>query len=78
MRCRRPGYGVNEGDAWSGFLTSAPFLRTRSSTSQTECGFQFTSKLEGMFADLSISKDMLSSFQKVSVCPALPLSRSCG
>jgi hypothetical protein len=32
---------------------------------QTECGFQFTSKLEGMFADLNISKDMMQSFTKV-------------
>ena len=38
---------------------------------KTECGFQFTSKLEGMFADLNISKDMMQSFNKVSFfrCP---------
>ena len=38
---------------------------------KTECGFQFTSKLEGMFADLNISKDMMQSFNKVS-CSFLP------
>jgi hypothetical protein len=42
---------------------------------QTECGFQFTSKLEGMFADLAISKDVMVGFNKVRACgcPSCPL-----
>jgi len=30
-----------------------------------ECGGGYTSKLEGMFKDMSISKDLVSEFNKV-------------
>ncbi len=32
---------------------------------QSECGFQFTSKFEGMFADLNVSKDTMVQYNKV-------------
>jgi cullin 3 len=31
---------------------------------KTECGYQFTSKLEGMFTDMKTSKDTMASFQQ--------------
>ncbi|KAG6962466.1 hypothetical protein JG688_00008570 [Phytophthora aleatoria] len=31
---------------------------------KAECGYQFTSKLEGMFKDMSISKDLMELFRK--------------
>ena len=31
-----------------------------------ECGPNFTSKLEGMFRDMEISREMMSSFREVS------------
>lgn len=34
---------------------------------QAECGFQFTSKMEGMFADLATSRDTLSRYKQVGV-----------
>lgn len=30
---------------------------------QTECGFQFTSKLEGMFKDMRLSKELSSAYK---------------
>ena len=30
-----------------------------------ECGAAFTSKLEGMFRDMELSKDIMSSFKQV-------------
>lgn len=33
-----------------------------------ECGPNFTSKLEGMFRDMEISREMMSSFKEVSSC----------
>ena len=33
---------------------------------QAECGFQFTSKMEGMFADLANSRDTLALYRKVA------------
>lgn len=30
---------------------------------QTECGYQFTSKLEGMFTDMKTSADTMESFR---------------
>lgn len=32
---------------------------------KAECGYQFTSKLEGMFKDMSISKDLMELYRKV-------------
>ncbi|KAF4321390.1 hypothetical protein BBO99_00004951 [Phytophthora kernoviae] len=34
---------------------------------KAECGYQFTSKLEGMFKDMSISKDLMELYRKSSV-----------
>lgn len=34
---------------------------------KAECGSQFTNKLEGMFKDMDLSKDIMKSF-KQSVC----------
>ena len=31
---------------------------------KTECGYQFTSKLESMFTDIKTSRDMLLDFRK--------------
>lgn len=31
---------------------------------KTECGYQFTSKLEGMFTDMKTSKDTMAAFQQ--------------
>ena len=39
---------------------------------KTECGAQFTLKLEGMFKDIEISKDITSAFKQVS-SSSLPL-----
>jgi Cullin family len=39
---------------------------------KTECGYQFTSKLEGMFTDMRISKDAMEQYRKAG------LSRSHG
>ena len=43
---------------------------------QTECGFQFTAKLEGMFKDMSIStttmEEFMSHIQTVPVSPRWP------
>jgi len=30
---------------------------------QTECGYQFTSKLEGMFTDMKLSADTMEGFK---------------
>lgn len=30
---------------------------------QTECGYQFTSKLEGMFTDMKLSSDTMEGFK---------------
>ena len=32
----------------------------------SECGANFTSKLEGMFKDMELSKEMMGSFREVS------------
>ncbi len=41
----------------------------------TECGGGFTSKLEGMFKDMELSKDIMLAFKQVllclSICPDL-------
>lgn len=37
---------------------------------KAECGYQFTSKLEGMFKDMSISKDLMELYRKVTVANA--------
>lgn len=34
----------------------------------TECGANFTSKLEGMFKDMELSREMMGSFREVSCC----------
>lgn len=34
---------------------------------KAECGYQFTSKLEGMFKDMSISKDLMELYRKMMV-----------
>jgi cullin 3 len=39
---------------------------------KTECGYQFTSKLEGMFTDMRISKDAMEQYKRAG------LSRSHG
>jgi cullin 3 len=31
---------------------------------KTECGYQFTSKLESMFTDIKTSRDMMTEFKK--------------
>jgi hypothetical protein len=31
---------------------------------KTECGYQFTSKLESMFTDIKTSRDMMQEFKK--------------
>jgi len=36
-----------------------------------ECGSQFTNKLEGMFNDMEISKDLMDSFRKWVLVSAL-------
>lgn len=41
---------------------------------KAECGYQFTSKLEGMFKDMSISKDLMELYRKV----ALPTTGAAG
>lgn len=57
------------------FVTACPaFTLSRSpsavstllcvSPSQTECGCQFTSKLEGMFRDMSISNTTMDEFRQ--------------
>ena len=33
-----------------------------------ECGASFTSKLEGMFRDMELSKDVMVQFKQVSIC----------
>jgi hypothetical protein len=33
---------------------------------QTECGYQFTSKLEGMFTDMRMSKDTMEMYRKTN------------
>ena len=33
----------------------------------SECGPNFTSKLEGMFKDIELSKEMMTSFKHVSI-----------
>ncbi|KAF1317887.1 Cullin family protein, partial [Globisporangium splendens] len=43
---------------------------------KAECGYQFTSRLEGMFKDMSISKDLMELFRKVGTGNALPTSSS--
>jgi cullin 3 len=37
---------------------------------KAECGYQFTSKLEGMFKDMSISKDLMELYRKVTAANA--------
>lgn len=32
---------------------------------KTECGYQFTSKIEGMFADMRTSRDLMESFRQL-------------
>lgn len=46
---------------------------------KTECGYQFTSKLESMFTDVKTSEDTMQAFQQVrpsppsySTCPGFP------
>ena len=34
----------------------------------SECGANFTSKLEGMFKDMELSREMMGSFREVSCC----------
>ena len=34
----------------------------------SECGPNFTSKLEGMFKDMELSREMMISFREVCVC----------
>lgn len=38
---------------------------------KTECGYQFTSKLEGMFTDMKTSKDTMAAFQAVLAAEGL-------
>ena len=38
----------------------------------SECGANFTSKLEGMFKDMELSREMMGSFREVS-CVSLSL-----
>lgn len=38
---------------------------------KTECGSQFTNKLEGMFKDVDLSRELMMSF-KESVSPLMP------
>ena len=33
-----------------------------------ECGASFTSKLEGMFRDMELSKDVMVQFKQVGIC----------
>ena len=37
-----------------------------------ECGAAFTSKLEGMFKDMELSKDIMSSFKQVMFYDKFP------
>lgn len=39
---------------------------------KTECGSQFTNKLEGMFKDVDLSRELMMSF-KESVSPLVPM-----
>ncbi len=39
---------------------------SNSKISISECGAGFTSKLEGMFKDMELSKDIMSSYKQVS------------
>jgi cullin-4 len=38
----------------------------------SECGANFTSKLEGMFKDMELSREMMGSFREVSYCALYP------
>lgn len=48
-------HGKSSSDDWE---------RTMIAKLKTECGFQFTSKLEGMFSDMRLSKELNESFRK--------------
>ena len=54
------------------FLRCLPPPPTHSHThtllTYTECGANFTSKLEGMFKDMELSREMMISFREVCVC----------
>jgi cullin 4 len=43
---------------------------------KAECGAQFTSKLEGMFKDVDLSRDIMASF-KTSVCSCACTTHCC-
>lgn len=43
----------------------------------SECGANFTSKLEGMFKDMELSREMMGSFREVSYCVSLSLRIMC-
>ena len=40
------------------------FIDYKSFFSQTECGCQFTSKLEGMFKDMTVSNTIMEEFKE--------------
>ena len=38
---------------------------------KAECGYQFTSKLEGMYLDMKISKSVQENFQSSAMYPSI-------
>ena len=40
---------------------------------KSECGQQFTSKMEGMFLDMKLSKEIMEDFKESSFFTALPV-----
>lgn len=47
--------------------------RSMISKLKTECGYQFTSKLEGMFTDMRISKDTMDEYRTTNLFHASPV-----
>jgi ribosomal protein L32 len=44
---------------------------------KSECGYHFTSKLEGMFVDMKISKDSMDAFRQSRMVRFMVVCKSC-
>jgi cullin 3 len=58
----------------SGKSVSDEIERNMIAKLKAECGYQFTSKLEGMFMDMNISKNNMEDFRRSPYCQAPPIA----
>ena len=59
-----------------GKSASADAEKTMIGKLKAECGAQFTNKLEGMFKDVDLSREILGSFRQSVRCTLCPVCRA--